>query len=96
MFEAHPRGEVEGQQLSLEIVTASTDEGDVVAQVAEHLDRVETLLSHQSDEVERWREAFGRAAVRAVADRKTRVAMAKRTLSALKAAGYRHVGDAAG
>ena len=70
---ALPRGEVEGQQLSLEIVTASTDEGDVVAQVAEHLDRVETLLSHQSDEVERWREAFGRAAVRAVADRKTRV-----------------------
>ena len=89
-FEPHPKGEVEGQQLLLEIATASTDEGDVVAEVAEHLDRVETLLSHQSDEVERWREAFRRAAVQAVADRKTRAALAGRTRRALEAAGYRH------
>lgn len=95
-FEAHPRGEVDDQQLSLEIVTASTDENDIVAKVAEHLDRVETLLSHQSDEVERWRDAFRRAAVQAVADRKTRVAKAGRTRRALEAAGYRHVGDASG
>lgn len=95
-FEAHPKGTVEGQTLLLEILTASSDDADIVSEVADHLDRVETLLSHQSDEVERWREAFGRAAVRAVADRKTRAAMAERTLRALKAAGYRHAGEAAG
>lgn len=89
-FDAHPRGEVEGQQLLLEIVTASTDENDIVAKVAEHLDRVETLLSHQSEEVERWREAFRRAAVQTVADRKARAALAGRTRRALEAAGYRH------
>ncbi|MCA3699724.1 MAG: hypothetical protein IOB84_08050 [Brevundimonas sp.] len=89
-FEAHPRGEVEGQQLSLEIVTASTDENDIVAKVAEHLDRVETLLSHQSEEIERWRDAFRRAAAQALADRKARAALAVRTRGALEAAGYRH------
>ena len=95
-FEAHPKGAVEGQTLLLKIVTASSDDSDIVSQVAEHIDRVETLLLNQAHEVERWREAFRRAAVQAVADRTTRAAMAERTLRALKAAGYRHVGKAIG
>lgn len=93
-FDEHPKGVVDDQALLLEIVTASTDVDDVVAVVADRLDRVEMLLSHQSQEVERWREAFDRAAIRAVADRKTRIAMADRTRRALEAAGYRQAADA--
>ncbi|WP_309629014.1 hypothetical protein [Brevundimonas sp.] len=86
-FEVPPDGGVEGQTLLVPIPTTSTDETTVVAEVDARLDRIERLLAHQAEEVARWRSVLRQAAVRAIEDRRARLAMETRTIAALEEVG---------
>ena len=88
-FEALPDGEVEGQTLLVPIPTTSTDETTVVTEVDARLDRIERLLAHQAEEAARWRPELRQAAVRAIEDRRARLAMETRTIAALEDFGLR-------
>lgn len=92
-FEDLPQAVVESHSLIVEIATLTTDEAMAISEVADQLDRIETLLAHQAREVGHWRDGFRRAAVRAIEDRLQRRAVAGRTVLALIAAGYRRRGS---
>lgn len=92
-----PQGDVDGEGLRLSFVTASTDETTVLEDVNGRLDRIETLLGHQTRTVAGWRPALRLAAVEAIHARRERLAMLERTARALEAAGYRRqAGEPAG
>lgn len=92
-FEDLPQAVIESKALIVEIATVTTDEARAISDVADQLDRIETLLAHQAREVGHWRDGFRRDAVRAIEDRLQRRAVAGRTVQALIAAGYRRRGS---